>query len=152
MDLPVSGAYAPFRPRRGAAVARAAALACVVVFGIVAVTVPSGGDGGFGAGDRLGTAALGLLMAGVLWRYAMLRAVPSRTGLRVVNLVRSRQVDWSEIVSVGYSDGSPWVVLELADTEELAVMAVQRADGERAQREAARLAALVAHHSRPTTG
>lgn len=145
----VSGAYAPFRPRRGAVVAKGAAGASVVVFAVVAIMVPSGDAGGFTPADRIGTVGLGLLIAAVLWRYAVLRAIPSPAGLRVVNLVRTQDVEWSEIVSVGYSDGAAWVVLELADTEELAVMAIQRADGKRAQREAARLAALVAHHSTP---
>lgn len=140
-------AYAVFRPRRGAAVAKVSALACLVVFTVVAVAVPGGGDAGFGMPDRVLTVLFGLLIAAVLWRYAVLRAVPTPSGLRVVNLVRTLELDWQEIVAVGFSDGAPWVTLELADTEEVSVMAIQRADGELAVREAARLSALVAHHS-----
>lgn len=146
---PVTGAYAVFRPRRGAIVARVAAVACLVVFAVVAVVVPGGGSAGFGTFDRVSTLVFGLLVAAALWRYAVLRAVPSPTGLRVVNLVRSRDLAWAEILRVGYSEGSPWVVLELTDTEEVAVMAIQRVDGDLAQREANRLAALVSHHSTP---
>lgn len=135
-----------FRPRRGAAVARVSALACVVVFAVVAVVVPGGGGAGFATSDRVLTVLFGLLVAAVLWRYAVLRAVPSPSGLRVVNLVHTRDLQWEEIVQVGFADGAPWVTLELSDTEEVAVMAIQRADGDLAAQEASRLSALVAHH------
>lgn len=140
------GAYATFRPRRGAAVARVSALACIVVFGVVAVVVPGGGGAGFATSDRVMTVLFGLLVAAALWRYAVLRAVPSPSGLRVVNLVHTRDLQWEEIVQVGFADGAPWVTLELSDTEEVAVMAIQRADGDLAAQEASRLSALVAHH------
>lgn len=149
MTIRTPKAYAVFRPRRGAAVARLSALACVLVFGVVALAVPGTGRSGFGIADRVGTVLLGLLVAAVLWRFAALRAIPSPQGLRVVNLVRTRTLEWTEIVRVGFSGGTPWVVLELVDTDEVAVMAIQRADGDLAGREAARLAALVAHHGTP---
>jgi hypothetical protein len=38
------------------------------------------------------------------------------------------------------------VTLELDDTDEVAVMAIQRADGDHARAEARRLAAIVARH------
>jgi hypothetical protein len=141
-----TAAYATFRPRRGALVARVAALGSLVAFAVLAFVVPEGGAAGFGLPDRLLTFGFGVAVAAFLWRYARLRAVPSRTGLRVVNLVRSHDLEWAEILSVGFSGGAPWVVLELADTEEVSVMAIQRADGAFADKEAARLAALVAHH------
>ncbi len=144
-----SEAYAVFRPRRGALVARVAALGSLVVFAVVAFVVPAGGAVGFSLADRIGTFGFGVAVAAFLWRYARLRAVPTPTGLRVVNLVRSHDLEWAEILRVGFSGGAPWVVLELTDTEEVSVMAIQRSDGAFARREAARLAALVAHHARP---
>ena len=92
---------------------------------------------------------IGVVLALFLVRYALIRAEPSPSGLRVVNIVRSHDLEWAQVVRVGFSGGAPWAVLELTDTEEVAVMAIQRADGQRAQREAARLAALIEHHSRP---
>nr|WP_306239427.1 PH domain-containing protein [Ornithinimicrobium cryptoxanthini] len=77
----------------------------------------------------------------------MVRALASADGLLVINLVHARQLEWAEILRVSFADGTPWVLLELADTEELAVMGIQRADGAFARAEAARLAALVQHHS-----
>lgn len=142
--------YAPFRPVTGARVARVTAVASVLVFGLIAVLGPSyaGSTLAMSLLNRVFIAGFGVAMAAFLWRYALIRAVPSSTGLTVVNLVQREEVEWGQIVHVGFSGGSPWVVLELTDTEELAVMAIQRADGVRARREAARLAALVEHHQR----
>lgn len=138
--------YATFRPRRGALVARASAVAMVLVFLGLAVLAP----GGWSSADRVLTVAFAVLVAAGLWRFGMVRAQPSPAGLRVVNLVQARQLEWAQIVRVNsFSGGSPWVMLELDDTEELAVMGIQRADGEFARAEAARLAALVQHHSGP---
>lgn len=129
--------------------ARVCAVACVVAFGALAVGTPATGDVGWSVPDRIMTFVFGLAVAGLLWRFASLRAVPSASGLHVVNLVRRHDLEWASIISVGFSGGSPWAVLECSDTEEVAVMAIQRSDGEFAKREASRLAALVLHHSAP---
>jgi hypothetical protein len=52
-------------------------------------------------------------------------------------------VDWRSITDISFSGGDPWVSLELDDGDRLAVMAIQRADGEFGRAEAGRLAALV---------
>jgi hypothetical protein len=44
---------------------------------------------------------------------------------------------------VQFGGGEPWVSLDLDDGDTLAVMAIQKADGEVSGREASRLAALV---------
>lgn len=143
------GAYAPFRPHRGAWVALASAVASLVVLGGLAVVVPGDGARGWSLIDRVLLLTLALAVAAFLARYAALRAVPTPAGLQVVNLVRTHELEWAQVLRVGgLSGGAPWVVLELTDTEEVAVMAIQRADGEFGRREAARLSALVAHHTR----
>ena len=64
------------------------------------------------------------------------------------NLIRTTRLEWAQIVAVRLGGGNPWVSLDLDDGETLAVMGIQRADGERGQAEAKRLATLVALHSR----
>lgn len=146
--------YATFRPVRGAWVARLSAVASVVVFGMVAVfsPMPLGSDPTLMVLNRVAVALIGVIMAAFLWRYALIRAVPGPRGLRVVNLFSTTEVEWAQVLRVGFSGGASWAVLELTDTEELAVMAIQRADGEHARREASRLAALVEHHHRTADG
>ncbi|WP_256839952.1 PH domain-containing protein [Ornithinimicrobium faecis] len=136
--------YAVFRPRRGALVAWGSALAVLVAFGVLAILAP----GGWNMADRIVVGIFAVVVAAGLARFAIVRAVPTSEGLHVINLVRSRRLEWAEILRVNALDGGhPWVILELADTEELSVMGIQRADGQFAHAEAARLAALVQHHS-----
>ena len=64
-------------------------------------------------------------------------------------LIMTRTLEWTQIVRVQFGGGAPWVSVDLDDTDTIAVMAIQRADGAIAQAEAARLSALVQVHSRP---
>lgn len=133
---------APFRPRLARAVTLALA---VLVLGatatiIVAMSVLS-------TGDRIGFALVGGLIVWFLWRQATVAATVHDGGLTVRNLLLTRRLDWAEIVSVRFGSGRPWVQLDLSDGDTLAVMGIQRADGERADAEARRLATLVALHT-----
>jgi hypothetical protein len=141
--LPAADAFATFRPRRGRTVALAAAWAALVVFGALAVLMPAETLGHWTVVDRLMFFALGVVIAVVAWRYASISAVPTREGLLVRNLVLTRSLTWPEIVGVQFGGGEPWVTLDLDDGDTLAVMAIQKADGEVSGREASRLAALV---------
>ena len=85
-------------------------------------------------------------LAAFLGRYASIKAVPDDTGLTVRNLMLTRTVTWDEIIEVRFPDGAPWVTVELDDGDELAVMAIQRADGQVARDEALRLARIVDRH------
>ena len=137
-------AFAPFRPRRGRTVAIAAAVLSVVIFGVVAVFLPGPAQAGnWRVGDRVFFAGLGVAMAYLLWRYASIRATPTRETLTVRNLFTTRAVSWQSVVDVRFAGGDPWVSLELDDTDLLAVMAIQKADSTFALSEARRLVALV---------
>jgi hypothetical protein len=137
-------ALRPFRSRRGRLVATVMAVLSLVVFAVVAVLLPaSSGLTTWQPADRMLVLAIGVLIALVCWRYATIRAVPTRDGLVVRNLVVTRTVSWAEVIDVEFGGGAPWVTLELDDTDTLAVMAIQRADGTTAMAEAQRLAGLV---------
>ncbi|SDQ45726.1 PH domain-containing protein [Quadrisphaera sp. DSM 44207] len=140
---PPDALHAPFRPRRGPAVARVTGVAAVAMGVVLALLLP-----GAGVLDQLGFVAVGAAIAGFLHLQASVRAVPSAQGLFVRNLVQRRQLEWAEVVDVHFGGGRPWVQLDLADGDTLAVMGVQRADGPFADREARRLATLVALHTR----
>ncbi len=140
-------AYRPFRPRAARLVCLPlAALSLGLMVGL-AVALPAVTGVRLGAGDRVGFVSLGVAMAWFLLREAGVRADAGPAGLVVRNLVRTRRLAWAEIVSVRFGPDRPWVHLDLADGETLPVMAVQRADGDRARAEARRLATLVAAHS-----
>lgn len=113
----------------------------LVIFGAIAVAMPW--EGRWNVGDRLMFFGLGVAIALLAWRYASIVAVPSRSGLVVRNLVLTRTLEWSEVVGITFGGGEPWVSLDLSEGDTLAVMAIQKADGPVAGREASRLAALV---------
>lgn len=147
--------YAVFRPRRGRIVATVAAACSLVVFTAAAIAVPGSGDvavGGWTPAERVVLVLVGLLLAFGLMRFARLRAVPSPDGLIVHNLVVTRRLEWAQILQVQFPGGSAWVLLELDDTDVVAVMAIQRSDGAYANHEASRLSALVQHHSTAPEG
>jgi hypothetical protein len=84
-----------------------------------------------------------VLIALMMWRFAALRAVPTPSGLEVRNVLLTRRISWDQVEAVRFAGGDPWVLLDLTDGDQLAVMAVQRADGPYGRAEASRLAALV---------
>ena len=93
--------------------------------------------------DRLTCTGIGVAVAAFMSRYATLHARPDAEGLWVRNLGAGQFVTWPELTAVRFSQGMPWVRLDLADGTDLAVMAIQRADGPRSVDEAQRLADLV---------
>jgi Bacterial PH domain len=137
-------AQATFRPRRGRILPLVMAGVAVVVCTIVAIGMGAAGE--WQVGDQLALVGLGLAMAAFLGRYASIKAVPDGAGLTVRNLMLTRTVTWDEVIEVRFPDGAPWVTLELDDGDELAVMAIQRADGRLGRDEAMRLARIVDRH------
>lgn len=140
----LGSAFAPFRPRRGRAVALTFQWGSLILFAALALILPATAGGAvWSAGDRVMFFLIGVAIAWVAHRYASIVAVPSREGLVVRNLIVKRTLTWPEVVSVHFGGGDPWVSLDLADADTVAVMAIQKADGPVALQEASRLAALV---------
>ena len=136
-----------FRPRAGRVVPFALGGALLVMMVAVATFLTPITGAPASVADRAGFVVFGLASAWFLARLGGVRALASGEGLVVRNIVRTHRLTWAEIVSVRFGPDRPWVQLDLADGGTLAVMAVQRADGERARAEARRLATLVAHYS-----
>lgn len=145
-------AYAVFRPRRGRQFAWGFAAAQLLVFVVLAIVLPIGGFGGWGVSDSVMLVILGLLVAWALRRFAELRATPSPSALVVRNIIVTTTVPWSDVVGVRFSGGDPWLYLDLASGDDLAVMAIQKSDGPFARQEASRMAALVQAHRSSTHG
>lgn len=141
--------YAVFRPKRGRRVALSMAVLSVLIFTGGALSLPQVDPlfGGWGVIDRLLLVGCGLAIALFLWRFATIRAVPSTSGLVIRNLLTTRTIEWAQIIGVQFGGGSPWVSVDLNDTDTVAVMAIQKADGALGQADAARLTALVQVHS-----
>jgi hypothetical protein len=112
----------------------------VAFFGLIAVL----GAPDWQRHDRIGIGCSGVVFALVLVVLARPRARADRSGLTVVNFVRTRRLEWAEILGVHLGPGDPWVLLDLADGDTLAVVAIQPGSGRRqALRAAAELRACV---------
>ncbi|MFD6178892.1 MULTISPECIES: PH domain-containing protein [unclassified Isoptericola] len=133
--------FRTFRPLWG----QVAAWFVWVVAGVGSVVVGLSAKGPLGAAavNKASFVAFALAVTWLLWRLGGVHAVPTPEGLRVRNLLRSRTLVWPEIVEVRMGPNDPWVRLDLADGGTLAVMGIQRADGERGMAEARRLRGLV---------
>lgn len=141
---PATDPFRPFRPRRGRVVALTMAVVTLLVFvGGAAISPGPVTAEAWTVGDRVTLALFGVAIAWFLLRYATIRAVPSRDGLLIRNLLMTHRLAWAQIVGLQFAGGDPWVKLDLIDTDIVAVMAIQKADGPSGRAEAARLAALV---------
>lgn len=98
---------------------------------------------GFTPGGRATLMMVGVLALAICHLEARVRLVAGPRTLTVVNHLRTRTVEWAEVVGVSFPMGDPWAHLDLADGTTLDTMALQRADGRRAVAAAHRLARLV---------
>lgn len=131
-----------FRPRWG----RRVPLAFAGVFaagGVLLATAPAG----WPAQDRVLTILLGLIGAAFLHRLSDVRIEADERGLRIVNILQRRAVEWPEVVDVHLIQGDPWLVLDLADGTALPAMGVQGSEGAYAREQALQVARLVSRHA-----
>ncbi len=113
------------------------------VAGTLFVGFTAVGPGAGGAASRLAFTGLAVAAGVLAWRLGGVFARPSQHELVVRNVIRTQRLEWPQIVGVRLMLDDPWVVLDLSDGTTLAVMAIQRSDGQRGMREASRLATLV---------
>ncbi len=139
MTEPGRAGAGDFRPVRGRVVP--IVLGIVIFVGAIALAIVLPEQ--YKAMDRLTCAGIGVAVAAFMSRYATIHARPDEEGLYVRNLGAGEKVAWSDITAVRFSQGMPWVRIDLEDGTDMAVMAIQRADGPRSLDEAQRLADLV---------
>ena len=135
----------PVRLRR---VAIGIAVVVVALFAVVSVLLGHTSSEGvvFGPGDQVAMMLMGLLVAAGVLLIARPAVVADVHGLHVRNIVTTKDVPWEVVRAVAFHDGSPWATLELADDDQLAVLAVQASDGPRAVEAVRGLRALQARH------
>ena len=131
-ELPLT--YRPRAVRRwGYIVAAVFALACLVM----AVSVLG----------SLGFVLLALAVGGFCHRHASVHVRADAACVTVRNAFSTRRFEWAELIGVSFPEGDPWAHLDVADGDTCAVMAFQRADGERGVAMAREFNALIDTHS-----
>jgi hypothetical protein len=121
-------------PRRLRISCACAAVVIVAVMTVVAVLLKSSRTGvvAFQTADQVAMVGLGLAFAAGVLFVARPRVDADAAGVRVRNIVGTYQLPWTLVQAVGFDRHSPWATLVLTNGEEVAVLAVQAADGERA--------------------
>jgi hypothetical protein len=137
------------RPVRLRRVAIVMAVVVVVLFSVIAALLGHTSSEGvvFGPGDQVAMVVLGLLIAGGVLLVARPAVAADLGGLHVRNILSTKDVPWEIVRAVSFPDGSPWVQLELADDDRIAVLAIQASDGPRAVTAVRALRDLQARHA-----
>lgn len=108
------------------------AAAVVLVFALIAVLLRSADTGAsFGAADQVSIFGLGLAVAAGVLVLARPTLEADERELRIRNVIGRHVLPWSAVRAVRFRDNTPWATLDLVDDEQVSLMAVQAADGER---------------------
>ena len=148
---PADGDVVRARPVRLRRVAAGAAVVVVVLFALISILLGHTSSEGvvFGPADQVAMMLLGLLVAGGVLLLARPTVVADLHGVQVRNIFTTKDVPWEVVRAVSFPDGTPWAILDLADDDQIAMLAVQSADGRRA---VATVRALRALHTRHAAG
>ncbi|MER6995731.1 PH domain-containing protein [Streptomyces sp. NPDC000410] len=128
-----------FRPTRTRAVLLTVGTAMLAVITAVALALEK-----LNPGERISFILTALLFFGVLALLSRPKVDADDQGVTVVNLTRSRRLEWAEILRVNLRPGDPWVFLDLSDGTSLPVLGIQPGIArQHAVRDARALRALV---------
>jgi len=121
--------YRPF----GALIVAAAASGCLLLMLVViAVALPAQTRAQFSLAEDV---TMGIFLASalaVLYGIARTRVRIDDEGVHVLNGYRHHDLAWPEVVNVSLGRGAPWAVLDTTSGTTVQLMAIQRADGDRA--------------------
>jgi hypothetical protein len=124
----------------------AVAAAVLVAMLIAALLLPESSTGvvEFGTADQFGIGGLGVVLAAGILALGRSRVDADAAGVRVRNILGTHALPWSAVRAVRFERDSAWATLELANGDEIAVLAVQAIDKRRAVEAVEGLRALLA--------
>lgn len=135
-------------PRRLRVITALMAAGLVLVMSVVAVLLKESTTGvvSFRTSDQVAMVGLGVAMGAGVMLLGRSRVDADADGVRIRNVVINHEVPWSAVRAVRFDQHSPWASLLLGNDDEVAIGAVQAADGERALIAVRGLRALLADH------
>src|SRR3954454_9361877 len=98
----------------------------------------------FGTGDQVAIIGLGLVLGAGILLLGRARVDADLAGIRIRNIATRHELPWEVVRAVRFDRKSAWASLLLANDDEVAVLAVQAMDKERAVRAVEGLRALLA--------
>jgi len=135
-----------FRPRVLPVMTTVMGVSLVAVFTVVAVRLPESSQRTFTLFQQLTLLAFAGAVLWILYRMATLRVAAYDDGLAVRNVFRSYRLPWDRVKVLRFASGDPWLQLFDAENNRLGILAVQAADGPRANRAATALASVAKAH------
>ena len=122
-------------------------LAAAVVVGVaivVALSLKSSSTGvvQFRTDDQVAIFGLGLALGAAIMAIGWSRVDADADGVRIRNILVRHELPWTAVRAVSFARTSSWATLQLENDDEVAVLAVQAADKERAVRAVEALRAL----------
>lgn len=146
MTTPATPAPVEATPRRMRIWFTLMALLVVAVMVTVSVLLKTSTTGvvAFRTSDQVATMGIGLLIGGAILYCARPRMTADAQAVTVRNIVGTHVVPWEHVRAVRFDEHSPWASLLLSNEDEMSVLAVQAADGERAVRAVEGMRALLA--------
>ena len=121
-------------PRRMRQVCAVVAAVVVGVMAYVALTLPSTTNTvvAYGAADQFAMAGLGLALAAGIMALGRSRVDADADGIGFRNVALGHRLPWSAVRAVAFDPKSPWASLVLENDDEVALLAIQAVDRERA--------------------
>ncbi|WP_448623590.1 PH domain-containing protein [Geodermatophilus sp. URMC 64] len=121
-------------PRRMRQICAAVAAVVLAAMIVAALTLPESSVGvvRFGVADQVAIGGLGVLLAGGILLLGWARVDADAAGVRVRNILGTHTLPWTAVRAVRLERTSAWATLELQGGEEIALLAVQAVDKERA--------------------
>lgn len=121
-------------PRKLRMVCAAAATVIVAVMVVVGLLLKSSSTGvvSFHTSDQVAMIVLGLVLGAGVLALGRPRVDADADGIRVRNIVGTYALPWDMVRGLRFDPSAQWASLELANGDELAVLALQVGDGERA--------------------
>ncbi len=138
-----------YRPLGARMVSGVAGGVLTVMFVVLWVMLPSHVKAEFGWFQRGTLVAFFVAVIAVLYGIFRTRVTASERGLSVTNGYRRHEFYWAEVVAISLSQHRPWAIVDLTDGSTVALMALQSADGPRANRSAREISGLISARSTP---
>jgi hypothetical protein len=82
--------------------------------------------------DQIAMIGLGVIGAGIALAFLRLRVRADAKGIEVTNVASKRYFPWQVVTAINFTDKMTWATVELADDDEMSIMAVQVSDKARA--------------------
>ena len=141
-----------FRPLGALMVAAVSAGCLLVVLVVTAFALPPRVRAAFTIAQDVTMAVFLAAALGILYGIARTRVSTDDDGIHVLNGFRRHDLAWAEVVQVSLARGAPWAVADTSAGTTVQLMAIQRADGDRAVAAVRALRAQLARHTPPEPG